>query len=175
MENFKSLDELTKMDEKHQLMGAVIGGVPDLESMHELLSAEKLNPEVPNEIKGQFNVVRNMALYTYFFYALAPEVQLKTYTVIELALRLKADSSKLLMLGDLLLMAIENNWISDSGFRHIENPNKNNEWCKSLGGTLRKLRNWQAHGSTLLTGDWVHHVRVCADFINQLFPVQENA
>ncbi len=30
MELLKSLDELTKMDEKHRLMGAVCGGVPSL-------------------------------------------------------------------------------------------------------------------------------------------------
>ena len=174
MEEFKSLDDLTKMDEKHRLMGAVCGAVPDLRKMHQLLSEECLSEGVPDEIKGQFNIARNMALYTYYFYALAPEVHLKTYTLIEYSLKVKANSSKRLMLGELLAMAVEKGWISDSGFRHIENPDKSNAWCKSLSDVLRKLRNTQAHGSTLLVGDCLHHVRVCADFINQLFPGDEN-
>ncbi|WP_227664188.1 hypothetical protein [Marinobacter salarius] len=170
MEQFKSLEELDKMDEKHRLMGAVCGAVPDLEKMHDALSAEYLNDEVPDDLKGQFNVARNMALYTYFFYALAPEVHLKTYTIIEHALKLKANSTKRLMLGNLLHMAVENEWISDSGFRHIQEPSDSNDWCKKLPEIMRNLRNSQAHGSTLLVGDCLHHVRVCADFINQLYP-----
>jgi hypothetical protein len=74
MEELKTLDELIKMDEKHRLMGTVCGGVPILEKMHDFLSQERLNRQVPDEIKGQFNVARNMALYSYYFYALAPEV-----------------------------------------------------------------------------------------------------
>ena len=116
MEQLKSLDELTEMDEKHRLMGAVCGGVPSLEKMHDLLSQEHLNHEVPDEIKGQFNVARNMALYSYYFYALAPEVHLKTYTVIEHALKLKAKPEKHMMLGKLLRIALQNGWISDAGF-----------------------------------------------------------
>lgn len=175
MEEFKTLSEWTEMDEKHRLMVAVCGAVPDLEKMHQLLSEERLNEAVPDNIKGQFNVARNMALYTYFFYALAPEVHLKTYTLIEHALKVKASSPKRLMLGELLRMAVNKGWISDSGFRHLNNPGENNEWCKSLENVLRNLRNSQAHGSTLLVGDCLHHVRVCADFINQLFPESESA
>lgn len=170
MEEFKSLEELTKMDEKHWLQGKVSNAVPDLKKMHEVLSRERLNEEVPNEIKGQFNVARNMALYTYFFYALAPEVQLKTYTIIEFALTLKTDSSKRLRLRDLLQLAVERSWISDAAFRHIESPSVSNEWCKSLQQNMRSLRNSQAHGSPILMGDCLLHIQICADFINQLFP-----
>jgi len=38
MEAFKSLEELTQMDEKHRLMGALSGSVPSLELMHKYLS-----------------------------------------------------------------------------------------------------------------------------------------
>ncbi|WP_319525700.1 hypothetical protein [uncultured Desulfosarcina sp.] len=170
MEKFKRLEELTKMDEKHQLMGAVCGYVPDLKKMHKALSKETLNEEVPEEIRGQFNVAKNMALYTYFFYALAPEVHLKTYTIMEHALKLRANCMKRLGLRALLKKAVKNNWISDSGFRHLKNPSEENEWCKALLNILPDLRNSQAHGSNLLVDDFIHHIRCCADFINQLFP-----
>lgn len=174
MEEFKSLEELTQLDEKHRLVGAITGAVPDLEKMHQLLSEEELNHTVPEELRDQFNVARNMALFTYFFYALAPEVHLKTYTLIEHALKIKANSGRSLMLKRLLAMAIEENWISDSGFRHLESPSKDNSWCKTMLDGIPHLRNSQAHGSTFLVGDCLHHIRVCADFINQLFPSQQN-
>lgn len=123
MEEFKSLEELTKMDKKHGLMGAICGSVLSLKGMHKHLIYEVLNSEVPDEIKGRFNVAKNMALYSYFFYAIAPEVHLKTYTVIEHALRIKANSKKRIMLTELLKLAIKEQWITDVGFRHIDDPN----------------------------------------------------
>lgn len=64
MEEFKSIEELTKMDEKHRLMGAVCCAVPNLERMHKLLSQERLSNNVPDEIKGLFNIPRILPLYT---------------------------------------------------------------------------------------------------------------
>lgn len=170
MEDFKTLDELTKMDEKHALMGVVCGSVPSLEGMHEYLANEILNETVPNQIKGQFNVAKNMALYSYFFYALAPEVQLKTYTVIEHALRIRTNPKKTMMLKALINHAVSQRWISDSGFRHIVNPSSDNDWCKSMVDVMPNLRNSKAHGSTMLVGDCLHHISSCTDFVNQLFP-----
>lgn len=174
MEQLKSLEELTKMDEKHRLMGAFCGVVPNLEKMHDLLSKEHLNSNVPDEIKGQFNVARNMALYSYFFYALAPEVHLKTYTVIEYALKLKVRPRKHMMLGKLLDIALQEGWISDGGFRHIKNTSPDNDWCKAMLKGIANLRNSQAHGSSMLVGDCIDQISVCADFINQLFPENES-
>ncbi|MET0109122.1 MAG: hypothetical protein ABW084_09525 [Candidatus Thiodiazotropha sp.] len=170
MEEFKSLETLTIMDEKHKLMSVVCGYVPSLVGMHKYLADEELSDAVPEEIVGQFNVARNMALYSYFFYALSPEVHLKTYTIIEHALRIKTKPTKRVMLRTLIEHAIDEGWISDAGFRHLDNPSPINEWCKSMIGTIPKLRNSKAHGSTMLVGDCLHHISVCADFLNQLFP-----
>lgn len=174
MEEFKELHQLTEMDEKHRLMGMVCGSVPDLEMMHTLLSKETLNEEVPEVIKGQFNVAKNMALYPYYFYALAPEVHLKTYTIIEHAIKLKAKPEKRLMLRQLVKLAVKNEWVTDAGFRHIDNPTPDNEWCKSMIDVIPDLRNSQAHGSSMLVGDCLHFISSCADFVNQLFPNDKN-
>ncbi len=170
MEEFKSLEELTEMDEKHRLMGAICGSVPSLERMHKYLSEEVLNEEVPEEIQGQFNVAKNMALYSYYFYALDPEVHLKTYTIIEHALRIKTNPKKKMMFRALMNHAVSKRWIKDSGFRHIDNPSPDNEWCKSMVDVMSDLRNSKAHGSSMLVGDCLHHISSCADFVNQLFP-----
>ena len=170
MEKFKSLDELTEMDEKHRLLGVICGSVPNLEGMHKRLASEVLNEEVPHEIQGQFNVAKNMALYSYFFYALAPEIHLKTYTIIEYALRIRVNPKKAMMLKALIKYAISQRWVSDAGFRHIAYPGLENEWCKSMIDAIPYLRNSKAHGSTMLVGDCLLQITLCADFVNQLFP-----
>ena len=182
MEKFKELDELTKIDSRHIAMGKVCGYIPNLEKTYQLLREETLNPEVPEDIQSQFNVARNMAMYSYFLYSLAPEVQHKTYTIIEFALRTKFEKVQLpnkqnkpLMLRNLLNLALNKGWIKDKGFRHIEAPTDSNEWCKNMINTIPSLRNSQAHGTPLLVPDFYHHIRVCADLINQLFPMEPHA
>jgi hypothetical protein len=170
MEEFKRLDQLMDMDEKHKLMGDICGSVPSLEVMHKYLLDETLNVEVPDEIKSQFNIAKNMAIYSYFFYAIAPEVHLKTYSIIEHALRIKINPKKPMMLKALMIHAVAQGWISDSGFRNIKSPNSDNEWCKSMIDVIPRLRNAKAHGSNMLVGDCLDHISSCADLINQLFP-----
>lgn len=170
MEELKKLDELTKIDEIHALIGQVTGRLPDLGHIHEYVSSITLHSDVPEKIHGQFNVARNMALYQYFFYALAPEVQLKTYTVIEFALRIRAGSKgERLTLHHLVKLAVTEGWISDKGFRHIANPQPDNPYCHTLITVLNKLRNEVAHGSDQLTPNCIGHIEKCADFVNQLF------
>ncbi len=173
MEEFKDLNEILEIDKKHDLLGQLTGFKINLNHLHEELSSIELNREIPEELVGQFNVARNMALYTYFFYALAPEVQLKTYTVIEHALRLKAKPKKRMMLQQLLTLAVKEQWITDKGFHHIKSPSPENEYCKSLIKIIPSLRNSKAHGSTMLVPDCVHHIKSCADFLNQLFTANQ--
>ncbi len=177
MEEFKEYSELTKIDNRYLSLAQLTGTIPDLKKIHSALGEIHLNSEVPTDIKSQFNVARNMALYSYFLYSLVPEVQLKSYTIIEYALRLKAEkegvnknAKRPLMLRKLLDLAVKQGWVKDSGFRHINDPSSSNDWCKSMVHTISDLRNSQAHGSTMLTPDFYHHICVCADFINQLFP-----
>jgi hypothetical protein len=174
MEELKQVHELTEIDEIHALLSQVTGYLPDLHRLHAYVSSITLHAGVPEEICGQFNVARNMALYQYFFYALAPEVQLKTYTVIEYALRLKAGTGKKLTLRPLVKRAVSEGWLSDAGFRHIADPQPDNPYCHKLTDVLHELRNDAAHGSKQLTPDCVGHLEKCADFVNQLFK-PENA
>lgn len=174
--DFKHLDELTKIDEKHLLVSQLTGRLVALDRLYQAVESIQLNATVPEDIRGQFNVAKNMALYTYFFYDLAPEVQHKTYTVIELALRQRAGSSKRMTLRSLVERAVSDGWIRDSGFRNIENPLPANPYCQSLIKILPELRNSSAHGSTALMPGTVKHLEICADLINQLFqPESTNA
>lgn len=170
MEKFKSIEELTQIDRKHLHFVDHNGEHLDLDWLHKTLSKEVLNEEVPDEIKGQFNVARNMALFTYYLYALAPEVHLKTYTVIEYALRLKIKPQSRMSLAKMINHAVAQRWICDAGFRHLETDEPSNEWCKRLVEIIPHLRNEKAHGSSMLVPDCLHYISVCTDFLNQLFP-----
>ncbi|HTE41680.1 MAG TPA: hypothetical protein VK629_12670 [Steroidobacteraceae bacterium] len=170
MEELKQIEELTRLDESHILIGQLTGWVPDLGRLHAHVSSITLHSGVPEEIRGQFNVARNMALYQYYFYALAPEVQLKTYAVIEYALRLRAGPGcNGQTLHPLVKMAVSEGWISDAGFRNVADPQLDNRYCQTLLKVMNKLRNGLAHGSNQLTPNCIGHLEICADFVNQLF------
>jgi len=175
MEEFKSFDEINEIDERHQLLGRLTGRTLDLKKLHLHLSTIEMNETVPEEIVGQFNIAKNMALYSYYCYSLAPEVRLKTYTVIEYALKKKIGSKKTIGLKKLLKEAVKNNWIVDSGFRHISSPSESNEYCESLIEVLPSLRNDSAHGTTMLSPDFITHIEICADLVNQLFQLKKES
>jgi hypothetical protein len=157
------------IDKQHLFLQKMGGKEIDLLSHHATLAAIQLNSSVPQIIRGQFNIAKNMALYSYFFYSLGSEVQLKACSVIEHALRVKANRPEL-MLRQLLTLANEKNWLSDSGFRQLEAPEPKNGYCKSLERVLPHLRNESAHGVPPLVWDCIAHIERCADLVNQLFP-----
>lgn len=169
MEEFKSLEQVLQIDERHLLLGQITGRLHSLETLHASLAAIDLHPGVPEDVRGEFNVARNMALYTVFHYAMAPEVQMKTYSVIELGLKRRLPEEKGRGLANLVQAALTRNLLCDAGFRHIENPSQENAYSRSLVTVLPALRNEAAHGSTHLTPYVVTHIEVCADFLNQLF------
>lgn len=170
IEKLKALDEITTVDPRHLTMGSITGFVPRLEDLHAHASSITLHKGVPEEIRNQFNVTRNMALYTYFHYSLAPVVQLKTYILIEHALKLRTGEDRT-SFKKLLRIAVENGWVHDKGFRHLKFPTDKNEYCRKMIGVFPRLRNDAAHGSNLLMEDCVGHIEKCADYINQLFEI----
>ena len=97
MNSFKEFDEILSIDKQHLFMMKLGGKTIELESYHREIAHIELHSGVPQTINGQFNIARNMALYTYFFYSLGSEVQLKSYTIIEHALRIKANRQDLML------------------------------------------------------------------------------
>ena len=169
MEQFKAYEEIKRLDRGHTLLGQITGYVVSLPRLHTALSGIELYAGVPEDVQGQFNVARNMALYTYFHYAMAPEVQMKTYSVIELALKRRFPHMARKTLAPLLREAVRQELLKDAGFRHLTTQDPANSYSKSLVTVLPDLRNSSAHGSTNLMPDCVGHIEKCADLINLLF------
>lgn len=170
MEELKEFSSLEEMDERHMLLGQLTGWVMDKKKLFTIVSSIQLNSEVPEEIRSQFNVARNLALYSYYCYSFAPEVQAKTFTIIEHALRIRAGAKEKLMLRKLLSKAVSEGWLCDKGFRHLANPSATNDYCKSLVDLIPSMRNEFAHGTNQLTTYIIDHLTICADLVNQLFP-----
>lgn len=168
MNSLKSLDELMYIDKQHLFLEKIGGKKVELTTHHEKIASIELHQGVPQTIRGQFNIARNMALYSYFFYSLGSELQLKAYSVIEYALRIKTNRQDL-MLRQLLTLANQKNWLQDSMFRHIKEPDEDNSYCHSLEKILPQQRNESAHGIPPLVWDCIGHIERYADLVNQLF------
>jgi hypothetical protein len=172
MEEFKSLEELTKMDPQHLLHNDQ-GRALSLEDMHDRLSKDILNVRVPNEIKDQFNIIKNMALYSFFCASLSTEVQQKTYSLIEYALRLKIQPKKPMMFKALMQHALNEQWISDKGFRHVKIESVDNQACKAMIRQFPTLQTLSELGSHIVMSNdrCLEHVAICCDFINQIYTI----
>jgi len=168
MEEFIKLDEVSEPDKRHGLIGQVTGCPYTLEILHSEIEPIVLNDNVPDDVISQFNVTKNLAIYTWFSYSLAPVMDLKTYVDMEHALRLKFDDEKTAF-RNLIEKAVNQELIMDHGFRHIDFGEDIQEYSRRLIRTLPNLRNEAAHGSTNLDFNIVLSLGICADFINQLF------
>jgi hypothetical protein len=173
MEEFKSLEELTNMDPQHLLHNDQ-GRPLSLKEMHHSLNSDLLNEYVPNEIKDQFNIIKNMALYSFFCASLSTEVLLKSYSLIEYALRIKTQPERPMMFKALMQQALNKEWISDKGFRHIKNPSVDNQACKAMIRQFPALQSLSKLGSQIVMTNkhCLEHVAICCDFINQIFDVK---
>ena len=67
MNSLKSLDELMHIDKQHLFLEKIGGKKVELTTHHEKIASIELHQGVPQTIRGQFNITRNIALYSYFF------------------------------------------------------------------------------------------------------------
>ena len=166
----RPLDRLTAIDETHILLAQVTGSMLSLERLHNTVNSISLSTSVPQDITDQFDVARNLAVYSYFYYPFAQEMQAKLYTVIEYALRRCSGAHGRPHFKQMITDAVEQGLIKDAGFRHIQTPDPSNPYSRKLPEIIPKLRNTLAHGSNQLTPDLIWPLERAADLINQLFP-----
>ena len=123
----------------------------ELEDIYKSVSSIELSANVPDEIRSQFNVARNLALYTWFSYSFHQPSELKAFSTVEFALR-KIYSSKRQGLKILVIRAIEDGYIKDSGFSHIDSRGEMEptiNYAMKLKDLIPSFRNNLAHGRKL--------------------------
>ena len=169
MEEFTQFEDINKPDERHALIDQVTGTRFTLEGLYKALDGINLVDDAPEEIQSQFNVTKNLAIYTWYSYSLDPVVQLKTYILIEHALKIKSGKEKW-PLPKLIKKAISRGWVTDNGFSHIKADNENpTKYVEKMISILPIIRNTAAHGSNTLDQRAIKHIQICADWINQIF------
>lgn len=124
----------------------------------------------PEAVQSQFNVARMLGIYAWLYYPFHQVAELKAFSTVEMALRLRFPEHKG-ALNKLLSFAVEQGVIVDEGFSHItfgeEDPA---QYSKKLPSLVSSLRNDLAHGSPMLHPGSLFTLRNCAEIINQLFP-----
>lgn len=154
MEELKKFEELKKPD-KRNLFYCVIdqltGEQRQIDAKDIYASVEKieLSNTVPTDIRSQFNVARNLAVYSWFSYSFHQLSELKAFSTVEMALRDKFGKHKY-GLKRLIKKAVNCGLIKDSGFNHIEKPDNPNstEYSENLPDIMPLLRNPLAHEGT---------------------------
>lgn len=169
MEEFIKFEEIIEPDGRHELIDQLTGARLTLESLYQTLDGIKLLKSVPEELQSQFNVTKNLAIYTWYSYSLDPVAQLKTYILIEHALKIRFERDNW-PFPKLIKKAISRGWVKDSAFSHIEaDPKDDTKYVRSMIEVLPNLRNSAAHGSNGLHQNAVRYIQICADWINQIF------
>ena len=159
-----------------------------------------LHDGVPERVRVQFEVARNLMLYAYFVFEFQTQAQLQAYAALEFALgekfnhptkeikRGKETKSVPLMLKELLQKAVNEKLIQPERLPSFEYANhsrkwfaeyyggefvplKPEEWLSMSQNHVIHLRNHIAHGKPwLYLSHAFRHIEICADIINAIFP-----
>lgn len=159
MERLKKLEEVCQPDERNRnrvdidhATGAVTPTT--IESIYTVIEPIRLNDSVPEEVRSHFEVARNLALYSWFVYPFHEVAAMQALASLEMAAREKTGEDG---------TAFKN--LLDKLFKGRQLAPE-----ISLAKGVSWLRNELAHGSTMLSGQGIAYLRVCAELINELYP-----
>lgn len=174
MEEFKKFEDITQPDERNLFFVVYNNDTGEqrtlsLEDIYRSVDTVILKDSVPEDIRSQFNVAKNIAIYSWYSYSFHQVADLKAYATVEAALRLSLQKQKE-SLKELLKIALKRGMLKDSGFSHLtDDSKKQDEWVNKIPDFMPDLRNSLAHGGTTLHPWSILNLKICADLINQLF------
>ncbi|HDR9757512.1 TPA: hypothetical protein ACK3Q6_005420 [Burkholderia cepacia] len=178
MEELKTFENITTPDVRNTYF--VIGDGKgyarklSLSDIHEVVSRIVLNESVPTEIRSHFSQAQNLAVYSWFHYPFNVTAQFLGFISVEYALKIRLKSKG--NFKNLIEMAVRQKLISDAGFAIAAlRESADKPYVETLVDVMPKLRNRLAHGSDMLHNSSLSSLRICADFINQLFPAERNS
>lgn len=172
MEKLKSFDELAEPDFRNTLWQTADGRKYSIEDHYSCVEHLTLHQGVPEKVRGQFNVARNIWLYSWHVYSFHQVAEMKAFSVLELALKTKLDDSKLRGLRQHLVEAVKKGYFRKDNFVFsggARNCMTNEEYVHGLPEFICHFRNKHAHEGTMLHPDSMQVLGTCADMINQLF------
>jgi hypothetical protein len=174
MEVLKPLSELTDPDQRNLYFVVTDSSSAarrlSLQEIHGIASSVTLHEGVPEAVRSHFSQAQNLAVYSWFHYPFNVTSQLLAFISVEFALRhrFKSDDS----FKNLIARAVNEGLIRGSGFAITANRDEALEpYVETLVKVMPTLRNKVAHGSSMLHNNSLSSLRICAEFINQLFPL----
>ena len=174
MEELKKLSDINKPDERN-LHFCVMNEITretrpfDITDIYNAVDEIKLTEKVPEDIISQFNVARNLAIYSWHSYSFNQISELKAFSCIEMALRDRLSENKI-GLKALIKKAVRLGLIKDKGFVFLgDDASDSTKYSESLIDVIPHLRNDLAHGSATLHPGAVGTLQKCAEFITQLY------
>jgi hypothetical protein len=199
METLKRFDDIQKPDERNLYWAFVPKGKQfGFEYRYADVASIRVNPSAPEDVRSYFATLQKLCVYAWFSYDFYALVVSLTYTLIEMALKLRLPRKgpdKRRRLKPLLQEAIKQKLINGKAFTHVKrirqqeaedlrllrrvekitksSPPKN-DYLAILLESLPKLRNSFAHpkGQSIhFPHDATFALRFAAEFINQLFPM----
>jgi hypothetical protein len=157
-------------------------------AIYEIASSIRLHPGVPEPVHTHFAAAQNLLAYSWFHYPFNVTAQFMAYVSVEAALKLRYAEQAKSSFRALVKRAIREGTVTDTGFTHVRQRIEQTEteeatdrrwlaresmqvkpYVDVLTETMPGLRNSFAHGEYMLHNHGAFHVRICAEFINQLF------
>jgi hypothetical protein len=198
METLKAIGDIQKADERNLYWAFVSTGKQlTIEDRYGEISSIRLNSSAPEDVRSYFATLQNLCVFAWFSYDFYALVFFLTFTLIEMALKLRLPHKgrDRRTLRPLLQEAIKQKLIDEKMFTHIKvirrqraedlrllrgiekitraNLPKKNAYLEVLLKSLPKLRNSFAHpGAQAIhfPHEAIFSLRFTAEFINQLFP-----
>lgn len=184
-DGLKPLDQVTVPDSAHRVFvwtrsGEAVGLADYHAEMQELM----LPAHVPERIRREFDLARNLLLYCWFVYDFSSAAMAQAFGAVEAAVRERVKQEGLNLgkrrgLYQLLCFALEQGWLQPTAFRHLRQQGATGEDADErllhLVKTLPRFRNSFAHGDgPLFTPmDVVFFLGIAHDIIAQVVPATE--
>jgi hypothetical protein len=145
----------------------------------------RLHEGVPDVIRSHFATAQNLLVFSWFFYPFNVTAEFLAHVTVELALKERFKPERRQSFRDLVKLAVAQGLVKDEGFSRVRErsepddsldqvigvvPQQVTGYAEILIDTMPYLRNTLAHGSPMLHPNGASSVRLCAEFINQLFP-----
>lgn len=160
------------------------------EDIYDSAASIRLHAGVPEDVASHFSAALNLLAYSWYHYPFNGAAQFMAYVSVEYSLKVRFPSDKRQNFASLLRRSVSEGLVKDNGFSHCkahipgigevhvvppmfvpaEGP-----YVEALVKLMPGLRNNLAHGVTNIHMQGPQSVRICAELINQLFPVPPNA
>jgi hypothetical protein len=167
---FKNFLELKELDERNFYYGYESeNGFQQitLKEFYEQIANIKLDEIVPEKIVTQFDIAKNLSVYSCFVYRFHQPAKMHAYSTVELALKDIFDvEGKSKGFKKMIKNSIKLKLINDIDFKSFENTDG---VCKRILEFMPYFRNTMAHGNSNLINDSPMQLMICRDFINQLY------